>query len=345
MRNLQILQISGEKDEARWDAYVAQRTTTVTDLSVWRHVLREAYGMRSWFLAASDGDRIAGCLGLYEVRHPIFGHYLATAAFSNDGGFYFDNAEARDALIVEARALADRLDVKYLLIRMRELDLDGFQVDRHYRTAVIPLEGGPDAVWKSVLGAKTRNQIRKGMKEGFSIATGRDQLESFYNVFQKAMRDLGSPAPNRRFYESILKHLSDRVDFFVVKDGRKPVAGAMLFWTNGTAMNYNTVALHAFNRRCPNYLIYWKMIEASCARGCTSLDMGRSEVDSTNLAFKTNWGPELIPLSYNYYLRKLKEIPYVDPRNPRYRIPIAIWQRLPLFVTKRLGPRLITGVV
>jgi hypothetical protein len=87
------------------------------------------------------------------------------------------------------------------------------------------------------------------------------------------------------------------------------------------------------------------MIEASCARGCARFDMGRSEMDSPTLKFKMNWGPEPLPLFYNYYLRKLKEIPYVDPRNPRYRIPIAIWKRLPVFATKSLGHLLMAGLI
>jgi FemAB-related protein (PEP-CTERM system-associated) len=334
----------GEGDD-RWDAYVGPRTTTVTDLAAWRRVLRDAYGLRSTFLAAIDGDRFVGCLGLFEVKHPVFGHYLSTAAYGNDGGFHFDDDAARDALLAEARAVADRLDVDYLLIRTRAAELDGFRVDHRYRTAVINLEGGADAVWNNVLRAKTRNQVRHGMKEGFTVETGRGQIGAFYDVFNEHMRDLGSPAPSMRFYEAVVEHLGDRMDFVVVKDGRELVAGALLFWTNGVASNYHTVALQKYNRRCPNYLIYWKMIEASCARGCSRFDMGRSEADGPNLAFKMNWGPETLPLFYNYYLRKVGDIPRVDPRNPLYRIPIAVWRRLPVFVTKRIGPRLMTGLL
>jgi FemAB-related protein (PEP-CTERM system-associated) len=223
------------------------------------------------------------------------------------------------------------------------MELDGFRVDRGYRTAVIDLDGGADAVWKR-LPAKTRNQVRKGQKEAFAIATGHDQLGAFYDVFHEHMRDLGSPAHGRAYYEAIVKRLGDRGDFLVVRDREKAVAGALLFRVNGTAMNYHTVSLKEYNRRCPNYLLYWKMIEDSCARGCRWFDMGRSHADSSNLKFKENWNPREIPLSYNYHLRKLKDIPSLDPRNPKYRMQIALWQKMPLFVTKALGPRLISGL-
>ena len=36
---------------------------------------------------------------------------------------------------------------------------------------------------------------------------------------------------------------------------------------------------------------------------------------------------------------------HVDPRNPRYRLPIALWKGLPLALTKAVGPRLIAGLI
>jgi len=72
--------------------------------------------------------------------------------------------------------------------------------------------------------------------------------------------------------------------------------------------------------------------------------MGRSEADSSNLKFKMNWGAEGLQLNYDYYLRKLKDIPYVDPHNTRYRLPIALWKKLPVPVAGALGPWLIRGI-
>ena len=139
---MRVVEFDEGGDALRWDAYVTPRTTTVTDLAGWRRVLRDAYGVRSWFLAAEEGGHIRGVLGLFEARSAVFGRYLATGAFGNDGGLHYDDDAARDALLAEARALADRLDVDYLLLRTRGAALAGFQDDAHYRTAVINLEGG-----------------------------------------------------------------------------------------------------------------------------------------------------------------------------------------------------------
>jgi len=341
---MQIIPVESENAQ-RWDRYVGARTTSVLDLFAWRRIVEKVYGMRSHFLAAVEGDRFVGTLGLYEVRHPLFGHYLATAPFGNDGGLHFDNPTSLEALAAEARRVADRLDVAYMVLRTRDVDIDGFEVDLRYQTALIDLRGGADAVWKTGLPAKTRNQVRRGTKEGFTVATGPDQAGPFFDVFHRHMRDLGSPAHGRRYYEAIVEHLGDRCEFYVVRDGSDLAAGALVFWINGTTTNYHAVALRQYNARCPNYFLYWAMIEASCARGCQWFDMGRSQADSPNARFKSNWGPQPVALHYNYYLRSIGEIPYMYHKNLKYRLPIAAWQRLPLFVTKRLGPRLIPGLV
>ena len=130
------------------------------------------------------------------------------------------------------------------------------------------------------------------------------------------------------------------------------VAGIVMFLLELKVPSYGTLTvggvaclvLGAYYR-CPNYLIYWKMIEASCERGCTQFDMGRSEAGSSNIKFKMNWGPEPQALPYNYYLVRAKSVPYLDHWNPRYRIPILLWQRLPLFLTRMIGPRMISGLL
>ena len=88
----------GDSHSARWDSYVAARAWAVTDLFAWRHVARESYGIASHFLLAEDNGVSAGALALYEIRHPVFGHYLATALFGTDGGLFSDSDAARDAL-------------------------------------------------------------------------------------------------------------------------------------------------------------------------------------------------------------------------------------------------------
>jgi FemAB-related protein (PEP-CTERM system-associated) len=340
---IKLLRIDAS-DENRWNEYVQPRASSVTDLFAWRKILDEAYRIPAHFIAVEDSGSIIGALGLFEIKHPLFGHYLTTAAFSNDGGFYYENTLASDLLVSAAKRIAEDLNVDYLLIRTRGVELEGFAIDRHYQAAVLELGEGVDTIWEKKLRGKTRNQVRRGLKEGFTIHTGHDQVEDFFRVFHTHMRDLGSPAHGRRFYDSIVKYLGDQAQFIVVRDGKSLAAGALLFELNGTAMNHHTIALQRYNTRCPNYLLYWEMIKNSSSRGNSKFDMGRSEAEGPHIRFKKNWGTQVETLTYNYYLRGLEEMPYVDPRNPRYSLAIAAWKKLPLFVTEKIGAQMMRGL-
>lgn len=334
----------GPGDGARWDAFVGPRSSAVTDLSAWRRVMSDSDGLRAHFLVVEEDGALAGALGLYEADHAVFGRYLATAAHGNDGGFFHASEAARDALLDAASALMDERGAAYLLIRGREA-LPGFVADRRYSAAVLDLAGGSAAVWDRALGAKTRNQVRRGQKEGFTVSTGPGEMRAFYEVFHERMRDLGSPAHGLRFYESVLANLGDRAEFFVVREGADLVGGALVFFQNGVASDYHAVALRRYDTRCPNYLLHWSMIEAACARGCASFDMGRSLDGGPNLAFKLNWGARPMPLVYNYRLRAGAALPSMDPRDLKYRVPIAVWKRLPVALTKAAGPLLMPGIL
>src|SRR5919204_339237 len=101
-----------------------------------------------------------------------------------------DSDAARDALLAEAHLLADRQGVAYVAIRSRDATLPGFEVDESQRTAVLSLDGNPDQMLARLPG-KTRNQVRRGLKEGFSVATGPGEIAAFHEVFHEHMRRIG----------------------------------------------------------------------------------------------------------------------------------------------------------
>lgn len=331
-----------DADARRWDAYVEPRTWTVTDMFAWRLVAKDAYGIRSHFLLAVDGKTSRGALALFEIKHAVFGHYLATSLFGTDGGFHYDDDASRDALLEEAIVLAAELGVSHMVIRTRGASL-GMTEDMRFRTAVLDLKGTPAEMLER-LESKTRNQVRRGEKEGFTIAFGPEQIPAFHQVFHEHMRGLGSPAHSLAYYKAIATHLGDTARFFVVRDKDRLVGGALLTFANGTSANLHTVTLPEYNPRCPNYLLYWRMIVDSYHKKCHSFDMGRSEIGSSQLAFKGNWSPRIEQLRYSYFMPMGGLPPRIDPKNPKYRLAISAWRRMPLFVTRALGPRLISGI-
>jgi hypothetical protein len=75
------------------------------------------------------------------------------------------------------------------------------------------------------------------------------------------------------------------------------------------------------------------------AAGYQIFDFGRSREGTGPYHFKRHWGFEPEALPYQYILQR-GSIPNLSPSNPKMRLAIAAWKRLPLAVTKTLGPRL-----
>ena len=73
-------------------------------------------------------------------------------------------------------------------------------------------------------------------------------------------------------------------------------------------------------------------------------DFGRSKRVKGSYDFKSHWGMVERELPYEVHLVKGKSLPNYSPANPAFRLPILCWQRLPLALTRQLGPWLIRHV-
>jgi hypothetical protein len=79
----------------------------------------------------------------------------------------------------------------------------------------------------------------------------------------------------------------------------------------------------------------------ACEGGYRIFDYGRSKRGTGSFDFKKNWGFEATPLHYEYKLVTATKVPENNPLNPKYRLMIALWQRLPIGVANWLGPHIV----
>ena len=79
-------------------------------------------------------------------------------------------------------------------------------------------------------------------------------------------------------------------------------------------------------------------------KGIRVFDFGRSKLDTGSYSFKKNWGFDPQPLYYEYQLHKVKEMPDHNPLNPKYRLFIQAWQRMPLVLANFIGPHIVKNL-
>jgi hypothetical protein len=90
--------------------------------------------------------------------------------------------------------------------------------------------------------------------------------------------------------------------------------------------------------------MYWEVMRRAVERGYRVFDFGRSKVDTGSFRFKKHWGFEPEPLCYEYFLVKATEMPDMNPNNPKYRHFINTWKRLPVGLSRAIGPWLARGL-
>lgn len=311
----------------------------------WLTALRDGLGHSVYELLAEREGRVVGRLPLALISTPWFGRFLVSLPYLNSAGVEAEEAAAAGALIDEAVELARERRVRYLEIRQeREV---GHPLLSEARTEKVlmrrPLPTSADELW-SDLDAKVRNQIRKGQKAEFTVSWGKaDQLDGFYDVFARNMRDLGTPVFGRRLFASILTNLDQDAEMCVVRDGAKPVAAALLTHDVGRTEVPSASALHEYRASNVNMLMYWHLLGRAIERGQSVFDFGRSNIDGNTYRFKKQWDAVPCPSIWQYHVLQGSR-DALRPDNPGNRRLIEIWKRLPVWLTRCIGPSIVRGI-
>ena len=207
----------------------------------------------------------------------------------------------------------------------------------------LKLPASADELWMQ-LKPKVRNQVRKAEKQQFTVhCGGLELLEPFYEVFSRNMRDLGTPVFGRQLFSSILSSFGDEAEFCVVQKGQRPIAAGLLLHGNGVTQVPSASSLRSFNSTCVNMLMYWHLLQRAIARSQGVFDFGRSTVDSSTFQFKSQWGAQPQPAVWQYYVRK-GTIKDMRVESGKYRLFIALWRRLPVSISRVIGPVIVRGI-
>ena len=329
-------------EEKTWDDYVyGCRQSSHCHLSGWRRVIERTYGHRDCYLWAHADGEVKGVLPLVSMSSFFLRRSLVSLPFLDDGGICADDGEVKDRLFQAAMQLYEQQRADILDLRQRYADsFDSPSAAEKKMMMILDLPEDGDELWKR-LDAKVRNQIRKASKSALKATWGgKDELPDFYEVFAANMRDLGSPVHSRSFFEAIFEEFSDSAKLMFVRKDDQIIGGAVcLFFKQNLIVPWAS-CLREFFALCPNNLLYWEMIQWGCANGYRRFDFGRSSPGSGTYRFKKQWGTREEPLHWQYVSRRAGEtiVPHAD--DPKYRWAIRAWSRLPLSLTKLVGPLL-----
>jgi len=186
---------------------------------------------------------------------------------------------------------------------------------------------------------KQRAMIRKGIDAGLESVRTND-ADRLFRTYSASVRNLGTPVFPRRYFRLLQEVFGAACDSLIVTHEGRDVAAVMSFYFRDEVLPYYGGSLPLAREVKANDFMYWELMRRSVDGGCRLFDFGRSKVGTGSYHFKKNWGFEAQPLHYEYFLVKDREVPEINPANPRYRLFIEAWKRLPLPLANLVGARL-----
>ena len=338
-----LVTVAQDADRDDWQRWLETRPdATIFHDWAWRRILAEAFGHRPHYLIARRGDRVAGVLPMVQVRTLLFGHSLVSLPFCPYAGPLADDRGVHDALDARAEAIGREQKVDFIEYRsLHESHRDWPRQDLYF-TFRKPILADVDANLAAVP-RKQRAMVRKGIRNALRSDTG--DLDAFFALFADNVHRHGTPVHSKRFFELILEGFGERAEVLVVRDARRePVSAVLSLYHRDEVLPMHAGDAARARELAANDFKYWELMRRAAERGCRVFDYGRSKRGTGPFDFKRNWGFEPTPLCYEYRLLGRDRIPQNNPLNPRYRLLIATWRRLPRWFVNALGPHLVRGL-
>ncbi len=335
----------GPADEASWDDYVRGNPRgSVYHLSAFRRVIESTMGQTCIYLLARDSaGQVVGVLPCAELKSPLFGHNLVSLPYFNYGGPLGESALIEQQLL---EAMAERAaqrgapGVEYREVAVRE----SMPRKDNKVSMLLSLPDDAETLWQAI-GSKVRAQVKRcHPHEPVFRVGGSELLDDFYRVFARNMRDLGTPVYSRELFASILAQPGLQAEIVVVYIGGRAAAAGFLLQHQGVMEIPWASALRSANHTNVNMFMYWQILGHAIASDCHSFDFGRSSKDAGTYRFKKQWGAQPVALHWHYWLAEGEELPQVNPDNPKYRLLIWGWQKLPVWLSKLIGPGLVKHI-
>lgn len=339
------IRISTENDKVRWDEYVMKsESSSLYHLYKWKKIIESCFGHQSFYILSENSDGVInGILPLINLKSFLFGNYFVSVPFFNYGGICAESSEVSDKLFNKAREIAIEEGAKHIELRHTANIFDDHLPVKTTKISMwLDIPGNSEELWNT-MPSKLRSQIRRPQKEKMFAKWGKtDELENFYNVFSLNMRDLGTPVYSKCFFKTILDEIPDSSWICTIfTEDEKPVASGFFLGFKKRLEIPWASSLKKFNHYSPNMLLYWEALKFASDNEFNVFDFGRSTYGEGTYKFKKQWGAKPVQLYWHYWLSDGDTLPELNPKNAKYEMAIKIWRKLPVALTKVIGPEII----
>lgn len=342
--DIHIIEIN-DSHEKIWNDFVNQHPeSSAYHQYAFRHIIKNSFGHNPLYLAAKNTDgMLVGVLPAIHIKSRIFGNYIVAMPYFNYGSALATDSITESQLIKALNEKAAALTVSHVEYR-DVFKRTGLQFKAEKASLILQLPSQIDDLWKNI-GSKVRSQIKKADNFQLTFATGKlELLDDFYKVFAKNMRDLGTPVYGKSFFANLLSDDTLNTCIAIAYHKGNAVACGFLLGYRDTMEIPWASTLREANAFNANMFMYWHVLEYAIKKKFQFFDFGRSSIDAGTFKFKQQWGAQPHQLYWHYWLPNDGKLPALNPSNPKYRLSIAVWQRMPVWLTTLLGPHIVKNL-
>ena len=326
-------------DAGRWNDYVSGSDhATHYHRYEWRHVIERNFPQKCYYLVAhnSDGETI-GVAASVHMKSKVFGSFMLSMPFLIYGGPVANNQLIGDVLASHTSELADQNNCTHTELRERQAR-EGWYSKTDKVSMVLDLPDTKDSL-NSGLGSKLLAQVRRAVREEPEFVLGGGELiPEFYAVFSRKMRDLGTPVFAMDFFQDMARTFPESTHVAVVRLNGQPVSAAFLISFKDTLEIPWAASVRKFDRLGMNMFMYHSLLQYAVHNNFRYFDFGRSTRGESTWTFKKQWGATERVLHLHFMADGVPFNPGPGNASAKFTVAVAIWKRLPLWFTNRLGP-------
>lgn len=333
-----------DEEAISWNAFVdAHPCGRYSHLSTYKTLLREAYGISSYYVGFFDSEKQLRGILTASLIVSILKKTLVSMPFSDYGGLLLQEGWVLSPEILKT-VLDELLKItgaKYVHIKGLSNDIELLGVCSKHSDcefAVLPLDN------PNILLQKFDHSIRKNIIRAESklldcnedTATEKFIEASYYPVYLKTMKKYGTPPHSLSFFLTMYRLMPDRVKIFTVL-----YKGEILSTLMGTVTGQSCYILTIFSEsdtlklRHSDY-VHWRMIKWAVEKGKKFFDFGVVRYEGQK-KFKSKWAP--VYFEYSHYLYFGNNSPIKVDFLSRPNLINTYWSRyMPISIARILGP-------
>ncbi|MBI2102575.1 GNAT family N-acetyltransferase [Candidatus Woesearchaeota archaeon] len=332
-------------EDERLSYFLIKNEHLIFHTSAYAGFISAAFSCHYLFAVAIDNGEAKTVFPFVEVKSTLFGNRIISTAYLEYGGFAGDN-EGIEPILSALREKYDR-SFDYLEIRggveAFDMILGSLTLRSDLYKRFVLKVGSEDVVWNNIQKSK-----RKAIRKAGDLVEVRDisvsEMDVLYDLYVENMRRFGSPCYGidyfRQFYLQLVDKKLGKILGAYEKSTGKLIAALFGLCYRDRVHIIIAISDPLFQELRPNDAVHWEFIRWACVNNFVWFDFGRVRDESGQFEYKQKWGPMLLDLPSYFVMWNGKDVPIVDPHHAKYRLFVAAWKMMPLWLTKRIGHRL-----